>query len=451
MRNKIFISHATPDDNDFTKWLALKLIGLGYEVWCDILFLNKGADFWKDIEKEIRENTCKFLIVSSSYSNQREGVLKELAVAAKVKKQLNDDTFIVPLAIDEKLSYDDINIDIVRLNAIDFKKSWASGLRDLLESLEKQNVPKNSPDLAKSNQLYQQIFLHDKSAIEKEEIYESNWFSITSFPDELRFHEFGKKIPKGFDTRTLTFPAIPYKNHLCTFAWEYDFIHQLPDTETYNNNRTIKIPISDIFSGNYNSDFIGNFECQRLIVQLLNKAFELRMKDKTVQEYPMSNKIAYWVEKGKLEKDKFNKVQLVGKQKDKNWHFGISAAAKLYPFPVLMVSSHIFFTEDGTKLIETKSVQHSSRRRQGKNWWNDDWRSKLLAFIKYLSDNENSFYLEVGSEEKVYVSNAPIQFKGNVSYNIPDKNTLEEEVELSDLNGLDNLEEEEYTESVETE
>lgn len=448
MRNKIFISHATPDDNDFTKWLALKLIGLGYEVWCDILFLNKGADFWKDIEKEIRENTCKFLIVSSSYSNQREGVLKELAVAAKVKKQLNDDTFIVPLAIDEKLSYDDINIDIVRLNAIDFKKSWASGLRDLLESLEKQNVPKNSPDLAKSNQLYQQIFLHDKSVIEKEEIYDSNWFSITSFPDELRFHEFGKKIPKGFDTRTLTFPAIPYKNYLCTFAWEYDFVHQLPDTETYNNNRTIKIPISDIFSGNYNSDFIGNFECQRLIVQLLNKAFELRMKDKAVQEYPMSNKIAYWVEKGKLEKDKFNKVQLVGKQKDKNWHFGISAAAKLYPFPVLMVSSHIFFTEDGTKLIETKSVQHSSRRRQGKNWWNDDWKTKLLAFVKYLSDDDNSFYLEVGSEEKVYISNTPIQFKGNVSYNIPDNNTLEEEVELSDINGLDNFEEEELSENV---
>ena len=451
MRNKIFISHATPDDNDFTKWLALKLIGLGYEVWCDILFLEKGVDFWSNIEKEIRENTCKFLLVSSSHSNQREGVLKELAVAAKVKKQLSDDKFIIPLAIDEKLSYDDINIDIVRLNAIDFKKSWASGLRDLLEALEKQNVPKNSPDLAKSNQLYQQIFLHDKSVIEKEEIYDSNWFSITSFPDELRFHEYDWRLPKNFDVRELTFPAIRYKNYLCTFAWEYDFMHQLPKTETYNGDNTIRIPTEDIFSGNYNTDFISNAECNRLIVQLLNKAFEKRMKEKVVQEYSMSNRIAYWIEKGKLEKDKFNKVQLVGKQKDKNWHFGISAAAKLYPFPVLMVSSHIFFTEDGAKLIETKSVQHSSRRRQGKNWWNDDWKTKLLAFVKYLSDDDNSFYLEVGSEEKVYVSNAPIQFKGNVSYNIPDSNTLEEEIELSDINGLDNFEEEEIAENVETE
>lgn len=112
MRNKIFISHATPDDDDFTKWLSLKLIGLGYEVWCDILFLDKGVDFWSNIEKEIRENVCKFLIVSSTAGNQREGVLKELAVATKVKKQLHYDTYIIPLVIDESLSYDDINIEI---------------------------------------------------------------------------------------------------------------------------------------------------------------------------------------------------------------------------------------------------------------------------------------------------------------------------------------------------
>lgn len=450
MKNKIFISHAAPDDNDFTKWLSLKLIGLGYEVWCDVLFLDKGADFWSRIEQEIREHTVKFLIVSSTVSNQREGVLKELAVAAKVKKKLNDETFIIPLAIDETLSYDDINIEIVRLNAIDFKKSWARGLQDLLEALEKQNVPKSSPDLSKSNSLYQQIFLHNKGIVEKEEIYDSNWFSILSFPNELRFHDFDKLMPKGFDVRELTFPAVRYKNYLCTFAWEYDFIHQLPKTESYNSSNTIRISTEDILSGNYNTDFIGNFECQRLIVQIINKAFELRMKDKGVREYPMSNKIAYWFEKGKLEKDKFNKTQLVGKQKDKNWHFGISGAGKLYPFPVLMVLTHIFFTTDGIIPIESKGIQHSARRRQGKNWWNDDWRNKLLAFIKYLSDDNVSFYLEGGSEEKIVVSNEPIQFVGKVSYNIPEKNTLEDEAELDDLNRLDELEDEldETTETI---
>jgi hypothetical protein len=170
------------------------------------------------------------------------------------------------------------------------------------------------------------------------------------------------------------------------------------------------------------------------------------MKNKELQEYQMSNKVAYWLEKDRLEKDKFNKVKLIGKQKEKNWHFGISGASKLYPFPVLMISSHIFFTTDGKKLIESSSVQHSSRRRQGKNWWNNTWRTKLLTFIKYLSDDHDSLYLEVGSEEKVYISNEPVKFRGNVSYNIPGNNSLVEKAELSDTNGHDNIEEQEELE-----
>lgn len=448
MRNKVFISHATPDDNSFTQWLALKLVALGYDVWCDVLFLDKGVDFWKSIEKEIRENTCKFLIVLSNSSNQREGVLKELAVAAKIKKELNDETFIIPLAIDPHLSYDDINIDLIRLNAIDFKTSWAKGLSDLIEAFQKQNVFRNAPNPNKSNEIYQQIFLEGRDVIEKEEVYDSSWFSISKFPYELRFHNYDWRLPKTFDVRMLTFPAIKYRNYICTFAWEYDFMHQLPKTETYDSKQTIRIPTAEILSGVYDSDFIRNSECQRLIVQLCNMAFDRGMKHKNVREYEMSNKIGYWIAKGVLEKDKFNKVQLVGKLKDKNWHFGISGSAKLYPFPVITISSHIYFTEDGVKLIESNSIQHSSRRRQGKNWWNDAWRNKLLSFVKYLSDDDDSFYLEVGSEEKIYVSNRPLQFLGHISYNVPEKSILEEEAELAELNGMDVLEEG-YNETIE--
>ena len=439
MKRSLFISHASPEDNDFTRWLALKLIGLGYEVWCDLLYLDKGTDFWRRIEQEIRDNTFKFLIVSSSNSNQREGVLKELAVATKVKKQIADDKFIIPLSIDEKLSYDDLNIDIVRINAVDFKNSWALGLQDLIAALMKQNTPKSSPDYNKSNLLYQQIFLYNKGVVSKEEIYDSNWFPIESFPEWLRFHDFEKYIPKGFDLRTLPYPVIPYKNLYCTFAWEYDFMNQLPKTETYNR-KTLTIPTSDVLSGGYNSEFINNGACQRLIVQLINKSFELEMRSRGLREYQMSNCYGYWFEKGKLEKDKFNKIQMVGKLKEKNWHFGISGAGKLYPFNVLMISSRIFFTQDGINLIESKSIQHSSRRRQGKNWWNDAWRSKLLAFVKYLSDDERSISLRVGNDEFIRISNEPYKFIGNVSYVVPNDNNLREELDLSDLNDLDSSE-----------
>lgn len=442
MRDKIFISHATPDDNDFTRWLALKLIALGYEVWCDILFLDKGGDFWKDINNAIRESSIKFLLVSSSISVNREGVLKELAVAEKVKKKLQDDKFIIPLIIDENLSYDDLPPEIIRLNAIDFKNSWALGLKDLLDALDKQSVPKQNIDYSKSNLLYQQIFLHNKSVIDKEEIYVSNWFPILSFPDELRFHDFDWRLPKKIDVRTLTFPAIRYKKFLCTFAWEYDFMEQLPKTETYDSANTIRIPTNEILSGELESNIISNTEAKRLIVQLLNMAFESHMNRSDIRNYQMSNKVGYWFEKDKLKKNKFNKIQLVGVQKDKNWHYGISGESKLYPFPVLMISSHIYFTEDGKKLIESNSIQHSARRRQSKNWWNDIWRLKLLAFMKYLSNNEDMFELEVGDEERITIASNPLQFKSQVSYEIPQNNYLEEEAELESIYDTDENEEE---------
>ncbi|MGH7707001.1 MAG: TIR domain-containing protein [Vulcanimicrobiaceae bacterium] len=36
----IFISHANPEDNAFTLWLAAKLSSLGYEVWADVMRLR---------------------------------------------------------------------------------------------------------------------------------------------------------------------------------------------------------------------------------------------------------------------------------------------------------------------------------------------------------------------------------------------------------------------------
>ncbi|HEV7683065.1 MAG TPA: toll/interleukin-1 receptor domain-containing protein [Pyrinomonadaceae bacterium] len=100
MRDKIFISHANPEDNEFSRWLTLKLVTEGYPVWCDLVKLQGGEDFWRDIETAIRERTVKFLYVLSKVSNVKEGPLQELAVAKAVasKGKLRD--FIVPIHVD---------------------------------------------------------------------------------------------------------------------------------------------------------------------------------------------------------------------------------------------------------------------------------------------------------------------------------------------------------------
>jgi hypothetical protein len=52
-RDVVFISHATPDDNEFVRWLGTRLTGYGYKVWADIFDLAGGTPFWVSIEDAI--------------------------------------------------------------------------------------------------------------------------------------------------------------------------------------------------------------------------------------------------------------------------------------------------------------------------------------------------------------------------------------------------------------
>jgi TIR domain len=55
VRQALFISHASPEDNAFTLWLGAKLAALGYEVFADVLRLKGGDDWERVLENAIRE------------------------------------------------------------------------------------------------------------------------------------------------------------------------------------------------------------------------------------------------------------------------------------------------------------------------------------------------------------------------------------------------------------
>jgi len=63
-RDLLFISHANPEDNEFARWLTLKLASLGYHAWSDVIRLLGGEDFWRDIEIAIRRHAVKVLYAS---------------------------------------------------------------------------------------------------------------------------------------------------------------------------------------------------------------------------------------------------------------------------------------------------------------------------------------------------------------------------------------------------
>ena len=424
-RKTIFISHAAPIDNDFTKWLSLKLIGLGYDVWCDILFLDKGVDTWKIIEPVIRNNTCRFLVALSKTSNKSDGVLKEIAVAEKVKKELLDDGFIIPLRIDADLTFAEMNIELNRLNAIDFTQSWIKGLIDLLKSFDDNNIPKNQTNLVLSYELYNKIFLHERTIISKNELYDSNWFSIKAFPPYLYFHKINHEDIGLFD-KSYHFPVINYKNTICTFS--SDIGYEYKNGNLVDGERVTKIPTSDILEYKSLSPFIENKECRLFLIRLVNYGFNRMMSDREFKTYFLTNKTAYWLEGNYLPKDKINGVLMIGRRKLNNWHFGFSGYAKLIPFPRIIITSHIFFTTDGKTLIASKKRQHKLRIKQGKSWNNKTWRSKLFALMNYLSNSENCLKIPVGINEFVYAYSTPLKLLSRISYLSPKDNKMDEDI-----------------------
>ena len=52
-RDTILISHATPEDNEFSIWIASRLEMLGYKTWIDKDGLLVCYRFWDTILKSI--------------------------------------------------------------------------------------------------------------------------------------------------------------------------------------------------------------------------------------------------------------------------------------------------------------------------------------------------------------------------------------------------------------
>ena len=110
MRETIFISHATPEDNEFTIWLASRLELLGYNVWIDKNGLLGGEKFWETIDNVIRDKAIKFLLVYSNNIFQKDrkgniqegklkdGVYKEYSFAERDRKSTRLNSSHIPLS-----------------------------------------------------------------------------------------------------------------------------------------------------------------------------------------------------------------------------------------------------------------------------------------------------------------------------------------------------------------
>jgi hypothetical protein len=420
--NVLFISHANPEDNYFAGWLTTKLLLLGYEVWCDVENLGAGADSWKVIDNTIRTKSFRFLFVASNSSIHKDGTLKELAVADKMKDKGD---FIIPLRLDET-PYSQFPPEIIRLKAIDFSSNWAEGLNELFDTLKKSSIPRNT-ELAYSAVLpfwYKTVSVDCTEPIDKNELYSSNLFSY-ELPEKVYIHVPDALSP--IDTSILKFPTILDQGLLISFAADKSLDDvRIAKTETIYTEDFIAKPTYKLSDGSWLVSAI-----RPKIVQLLNDAFNRFMRSKGLGEYVFSgNRHAFYFDSTypvrKLSGPR-RAVSLAGVRKEYNWHFAIEGASSLFPQATFSITYHIVFSRDGV-IVPVPRIQHSLRRSLGKDWYNRRWRDSILtAMLSLANDNENIINIPVCNHQVIRINAFPLTFISHKGYQEPKKDGVTDE------------------------
>lgn len=426
MRDTLLLSHANPEDNEFTLWLALQLANEGYRVWCDLTKLLGGEVFWDDIEAVIRERAAKVVYVLSRSSNTKDGALRELHLAQSLAKREKLSDFVIPAHVDD-LPYSDVTIELTRVNAIPFENSWAKGLAVLLQKLEEDRVPRDASfNRGAVNDWWRSQFGTGQGIRNEPELIVSNWFKVQNLPSVIYEHRVTREKPGlvDFDVAKLPYPGIWLSDlALLTFAEAEDFKDYLAPNFLIDKSREIRL-----------DDFLAGRDLLRdgpkFMAQILRLAWDHALGMKLPAYEGADGRFCYYFKKGTAVGDSVSFVDTSGKKghrgmvgyktmlggKVRYWHYGLSGKPVIRPDTLFLLKGHVLFSDDGSNLWINKDQMAKARRNQCRNWWNDEWRDRMYAAITYLADPTGDVLFPLGATVNFSLSKQPISFECPVSY-----------------------------------
>jgi hypothetical protein len=426
-RESIFISHATPEDNAFTRWLGSKLELAGYKVWFDLDRLKGGDLFWDKIEAAIRNESIKFLAVVSTVSVDKSGVKDEWAVAATVEKSLPG--FVIPIRIDN-YDFSQLPIAIHRKNVIDFARGWHLGFASLLDTLADSKTPKVSipdPSIARHwlPEMKEGAILRKAS----KESLDSSWLRIISLPPAIetaRILGTDRKIPVTKENSAL--PWFEFEDRIVGFAKAADLVALMSKTVKLKAGGGVDAKAFVEEGSSWGENPVSPFEARRRVVNLIRQAWELAMEARGFGVHYLSRgrKIFYVTPKLTGGNGKFvNFVDEEGRKRRKtlnghsevkraNWSYAVGMVPSLDdPWRIELRATIVFTDEEGLP-IEAPLRAHQLRRSFCKNWWNEQWRMLMRAFLWVASEGKPEIELPVGSGRSIVVSASPIVFESPI-------------------------------------
>ena len=434
-RDTILITHANPEDNAVTSWFASKLATAGYRVWVDLERLRGGADFWDDIDDQLRNRTIKQIVLISKNVG-KQGVKKELAIGDIVGKQLGDSGFMIPIRVDD-VPFSDFPPELVRRNAHDAFPNWADALAPLLDDLTEAEVPKNSDiDSAIIEQLVRSREIERQKIIEEPEELLSNWFPIAEKRPHLNFFGLsGTEVQKNEWLKSANVPIIEHSGLIASFCDPITLSASGPFK--IGMKQRFSIPFDNLVSGKDVDPFPSRAEARRFTVNLMRQHWDNAMEAKGLMSFEYADGKKGWffpdglIEGSvKIDLDNGLRVQRVlsGKFKEHRWHLCLVAGPQVWPEPLYRVHANVALTENGVDPLPGKKTQ-KIRRRLTKSWWNDKWRDMLLASMGWIASDETKLIDIAAGAEDFAITSLPISIETPLSYNDSNTSVIEEDAD----------------------
>ncbi|WP_316227537.1 toll/interleukin-1 receptor domain-containing protein [Bradyrhizobium sp. SZCCHNR3015] len=425
MREAVFVSHAAPEDNEFALWLSAKLAIAGYRVWVDRRRLRGGDDFWDEIDRVLRTETIKQVVVFSRHVG-KPGVKKELAIGDAMRKRLADPKFMIPIRSDD-VAFDEAPPEFIRGNIINAYPNWHDCLAELFEALNDAGVPTRpqADDAAlKAIVVAREDGRHFIQTQPEDAL--TNWFPITP-PKHFYYYRFeGLQEQMKAWLKDCRIPHVPMGRLAGSFADPASFSNA--SSFVQKTPTEYAIDFFDFVSGKTLGPYLERGPVSNDVVNLLRQHFDALAAARGLKSVAFANGDTGWFfPDGVLPSDKIEfvlpdgrKIRRVmsGKFKSLRWHLCLLAKARIWPQLVYRIHVNLVLSEDGQTPMPGEKT-HTRRRRLTRSWWNNIWRDRLLAAMHFLAAGEQVITLKAG-DTVFSVSPMPLIAAVPVSYEAAD-------------------------------
>jgi hypothetical protein len=421
-RDTIFICHATPDDNDFVRWLGARLTGHGYKVWADMFGLKGGTPFWNTIEDALREHACKVIYVASkaSVDPKRQGVRNELSVADAMRRALNDPAFIIPVRLDD-VAFSDFPILVHQLNALDFNPGWGKRLIELLDTLESASVPRTDHDQTVEFERWRQDAVKTAALVNNEpEPVLTSLSPINALPAEVRYLKHnGDPTAITQKLRASGIPFAPFYNLLITFAGLDEINAALP-TAIVAELRA-QTPLETFLTGEVAGVTTPRrSDASNIATALLRQHVERHLTQRGLKALPQRGSSAFYFPDGLVLNNKVPYTAASGRRTNKNvvgrsernkvyWHLAMKVSVVLGRPAFVRFKPYVAFSDDGQIAIADPKRTSPIRRRFCKNWWNQHWRQLQEAFAVWLAEGDAERVISLDGSQRLVLAGRLLQ------------------------------------------